>query len=158
MVFCGDEVVKSTHGCVPRICAAFDPVHGHADNGPADNSQVEGGVAVAHAAAVFSSDDVQPLVKAVFNAPILSIGDKHLFGVHLGRRARSQEELDFSLFGRFARKLDAAGQLGALFGEGKLDALGTELKDGQRAILGALAVDLGALCGGSGILRGKKSA
>lgn len=54
-----------------------DPVGGNARSGSADDSQVESSVAVAEAAAVFSGDDIEPLVQAIFDAPVIAIDGPH---------------------------------------------------------------------------------
>jgi hypothetical protein len=46
---------------------------GDAHDGSADDREVEGGVAVPDAAAIFSGDDIQPLMQAVFDAPIVPV-------------------------------------------------------------------------------------
>jgi len=67
-------------------------------------------------------------MQAVFDAPVIAIAAEHLFGVHLRRRARSHQVLDFGFFGWFARALNEARESGGLFGEGETDASGADLK------------------------------
>src|ERR1035438_6287198 len=53
--------------------------------------QIECGVAIADPAAIFSGDDLQAQGQAGFDAPILTIGLKHLLGTHLGCRTGAEE-------------------------------------------------------------------
>ena len=109
-------------------------------------------------AAVFSGDDVQPLVEAIFNAPVLAIRTEHLLGIHLRRRTRRDEVLYFGFFGRFTGKVDAAGEVSGLLGEGKADASCADLEGRQGTLFGAAAVDFNGLSARRFVLRGKKRA
>lgn len=119
-----------------------DPVHSHADHRATDDRQIERRIPVAHAAAVFTGDDVQALVQSVFDAPVVAIGSEHLLGVHLPGRARGEQKLYFGLFDRLARKVNPAGEPGGLLGKGKVDAGGADLKGAQTTFFGPPAVDL----------------
>ena len=158
MIFCGHGIEKATHGRKTWVFAAPDPMYGHADDRPADDGQVERRVAVTHPAAVFSGNDVQSLMQPVFDAPILAIGLDHLLGVHLGRRTRGDEKLNFGFFGRLAWNLNPAREPGRLFRKGKVDATGTDSKGFKAPLFGTPAIDLRALGRGSCVLRGKKRA
>ena len=87
-----------------------NPAHRHAHYCAPDDCQVQCRFGILHAAAVFSGDDVQPLVEAIFNAPVLTIRTEHLLGIHLRRRTRRDEVLYFGFFGRFTGNIDAAGE------------------------------------------------
>ncbi|MCU0784928.1 MAG: hypothetical protein MUF81_12975, partial [Verrucomicrobia bacterium] len=158
VVFLGHEVVEAAHGCQTWIFAAADPMHGHADYRPADGGQVERRVAVAHTAAVFSGNDVQALVQAVFNSPILAIGLEHLLGIHLGRWSRGNEKLNCGFFGWLARDFNAAGELGGLCGKGKVGPAGADFKSAEAAFFGPPAVDLRGGGAGGCVPRGKMRA
>jgi hypothetical protein len=135
-----------------------DPAHGDTDDRAANDGQVKRGGAVLDAAAVFSSNNVQSLVEAVFDAPIVAIRAEHLLGVHLRHRTRSNQELCLGYFGWFAGELNRAGELGGLLGEGKLDAGGADLKSPQATFLGPATIDFRSLGAGSCVLRGKRRA
>ena len=55
----GHEVVEAAQGGLAAFAAVLDPMNGDADDGPANDGQVEGRSAVADAAAVFAGNDVQ---------------------------------------------------------------------------------------------------
>ena len=136
----------------------MNPVDGQAHDGSSDHSQIQSGMAVADAAAVFTGNDVQPLVQTIFDAPVVTIRTEHLLGVHLRHWARGQEKLYFGIFDWFAGNLDAARELSGLFGEGKVDAAGADFKGREAALFDAASVDLRALGAGQCLLRGKKRA
>jgi hypothetical protein len=98
------------------------------------------------------------LMQPVFDAPILAIGLDHLLGVHLGRRTRGDEKLNFGFFGWLAWNLNPAREPGRLFSKGKVDATGTDLKGFKATLFETPAVDLRVLGRGRCVLRGKKRA
>ena len=157
MVRGGHEIVEAAHGGPALVFAMADPAHGHTHDGPSDHRQIERRV-TSHPAAIFSGNDVQPLVQAVFNAPVFAIGIEHLLGVHLRRRTGGHQEFYFRVLGWLAWDLNGPRELGGWFGEGETDAGGADRKSGQATLFGAAAVDLSALRGGSFVLRGKKRA
>ena len=133
-------------------------MNGDADDGPADDRQIQGRIPMAHPTAVFSSNDVEPLVQAIFNAPVVAIRTEHLLGVHLRRRARGEQKLYFGFLGRLARNVDTAGESSRLFCKGKVDAAGADLKGAQATFFGTPSVDLRGLGAGRCVLRGKRRA
>lgn len=92
---CADSVLAGA----AIVFAVTDPADGGTDNRAADDREIGRGLGVAHAAAVFSGDDVQALVQAVFDAPVFAVGLQHLLGGKDRRRTGSEE----CYAGRFLR-------------------------------------------------------
>jgi hypothetical protein len=153
----GHGVVKAAHGGLAFVFAMTDPVHGHADDGASDHSEIERRV-TAHTAAVFSGNAIQPLMQAALNAPIIAIRGEHLFSIHARWRTGGQQELYFRFFGRLARKLNGADELTGLFREGKANAARVHFEGRQRTFFRPPAIDFRGLGFGRLVLRGKKRA
>jgi len=132
-----------------------NPMDGQADHGPPDDRQVQHGVDVADPAPVFAGDDIESEVKAGFNAPVSSVGLKHLLGIHLGGRAGTEQIFRFDFPGWFAVMVEATGQPGGLLGKREIDAGGAGGKGDQTAGFGATAVALTGLDDGRLVPRGK---
>ena len=112
----------------------------HAHQRAANDRQVECGGAIAHPAAVFSGDDVQAQVQAGFDAPILTIGLKHLLGTHLGDRTGAEEVFGFDSLSWMAPTINAAGESGGLLHKREVGRRGRGVERNQAARLRAAAV------------------
>jgi hypothetical protein len=84
-------------------------------------------------------------MQAGFNAPVLAILPKHLFGGHLGERAGGDQVFGFDVLGWFSSAIRATSQPGGLLGKGKVDARGRRIKGDQAARFRASAVQFTGL-------------
>ena len=100
---------------------------------------------MADSAAIFSGDDVQAQVQARFDAPILTIGLKHLLGTHLGCRTGAEEIFGFDSLSRMAPTINAAGKSGGLFHKREVSRRGRGVERNQAARLRAAAVEFTGL-------------
>ena len=151
-------VEEAAQGGLAGVGTFFDPADRDADHRPADHRQVEGGGAVANAAAVFSGGHIQAQVQARFNAPIAAVGSQHFPGTEGGAGARTEQILGFDLCGGVFLTVKAAGQAGRLLHEGESHGLGRGVEGDEAARLGAAAIALAELNRVGFNLRGKKRA
>ena len=100
---------------------------------------------MADPAAIFSGDDVQAQVQGGFDAPILTIGLKHLLGTHLGCRTRAQKVFGFDSLRRMSPTVDAASESGGLFHKGEVGRRGRGVERNQAARFGPTAVEFTGL-------------
>lgn len=91
-------------------------------------------------AAILSGNDIEPEMKARFDAPIPSVGPKHLLGIHLCSGAGGDEVFGFDFFGWFAWAVNATGQPGRLLRKREIGSGGAGVKSNEAARLGATAV------------------
>src|SRR5262249_53874796 len=113
---------------------------------------------VSHAAAILPSNDVQALMQAVFDTPVVAIGGEHLLRVHLRPWPGSHQIFYFGVFGWLTRDLNGTSELSGLFGKRGTDASGTDGKGPQAAVFGSTAIDFRGLSGGRLVQRGKMRA
>ena len=134
------------------------PMHGHADRRPAQHRQVQRRGAMAHPAAVFAGTDVQPQVQATFNAPVVAVSLQERQRRQRPGRTRGQEVFGVDLAGRAFVAVNAAGQPGGLFDEGKARRLGRGVKGDQTAGFRTAAVAFAGLDDRRQVPRGKRRA
>jgi hypothetical protein len=101
---------------------------------------------MADPAAIFSGDDVQTQMQAGFDAPVMTIGRKHLLGTHLGCRTGAQEIFGFDALSWIAPTIEAASESGGLFHKGEVGRRGRGVERNQAAGFGAAAVEFTGLC------------
>ena len=100
---------------------------------------------MADPAAIFAGDDIQAQVQARFDAPVLTIGLKHLLGTHLGCRTGAQEVFGFDSLSWMAPAIDAASESGGLLHKGEVNRRSRGVERNQAARFGAAAVELTGL-------------
>lgn len=127
------------------IAAPFYPRNRYAHHRAANDRQIECGVAIADPAAIFSGDDLQAQGQAGFDAPILTIGLKHLLGTHLGCRTGAEEVFGFDALSRMAPAIAAAGESGGLRHKGEVGRRGGGAERNQAARFRAVAVEFTGL-------------
>jgi len=142
----GHKIEKAAHGGATPLTAFSDPVDGHADPRAAHHGQIEGGDAMAHAAAVFAGDHIQAQVEARFDAPMAAVGFQHLPGAERGGRARAEQIFGFDLFGGILVAVNTTGQPGGLLHKGEDDGGGGGVPGPEAAGLGATAVASKSKC------------
>ena len=100
---------------------------------------------MADPAAIFPGDDVQAQVQARFDAPVMTIGLKHLLGTHLGGRTGAEEVFGLDALSWMAPAIDAASESGGLFHKGEVDRRGCGVERNQAARFRAAAVEFTGL-------------
>ena len=79
------------------------------------------------------------------DAPILTIGLKHLLGTHLGCRTGAEEVFGFDALSRMAPAIAAAGESGGLRHKGEVGRRGGGAERNQAARFRAVAVEFTGL-------------
>ena len=157
-LFSRHVVEEAAQGGLAGVGTFFDPADRRADHRPADHRQVEGGGAVANAAAVFSGRHIQAQVQACFNAPIAAVSSQHFPSAEGGTGTRTEQILGLDLRGGVFLTVEAAGQTGGLLHEGESHGLGRGVEGDEATRLGAAAIALADLNRVGFSLRGKKRA
>lgn len=157
-LFSRHVVEEAAQGGLAGVGTFFDPADRDANHRPADHRQVEGGGAVANAAAVFAGRHIQAQVQARFNAPIAAVGSQHFLGAEGGAGTRTEQVLGLDLRGGVFLTVAAAGQTGGLLHERESHGLGRRVEGDEAARLGAAAIALADLNRVGFNLRGKKRA
>jgi hypothetical protein len=155
----GSHAIKeAAQGGFARVATFSDPGDGDADHRSTDHGQIQGRGGVAHAAAVFAGNDIQAQMQARFDAPVTAVGWEHFGGAQGRAGFRGEQVLGFDALHGLLLRVEAAGQPGGLFDEGKGDGRGGGVKGDQATGLSAAPIPFAGLNGGRLELRGKRRA
>ena len=157
-LFGGHKIEKATHRGLAWVAALFNPVDSDTDHRSTHHRQVEGGSAVADAAAIFSSDHIEAQVQARFDAPIAAVRLQHLLSGERRTWAGAKEIFGFDVIGGTFLTVHTTGQPGRLLHKREISGFGGGRERNQAARFGAIAVEFAELRNGGFGVRGKKRA
>jgi len=156
LVFQAHFFMKIGQGGFGPLGVLIAPVHEQAHTDAAEHSQDPRGIAMAHAAAILSGADIQPLVQSGFDAPVSALRRQPLRGAQAFRGAAGQQILEVGLVAQALPENDRA-----LRGGGKAGLLGADGRGAEGADFSPAPVFLRPglrPVGRQGLGRGKKTA
>ena len=106
----------------------FDPDDSEGIGRTTEEAEIEGGCACAYAALVFVGGNIEPMVQAAFDAPVVTVGLEHPLRRQFRHGTAADEELDFDLILGLVSAVNEAGESGGLLGKGKADLLGRHIE------------------------------
>jgi len=115
------------------VALMFDPDDSEGIGRATEEAEIEGGCACAYTALVFVGGDIEPMVQAALDAPVVTVGLEHPRRREFRHGATADEELDFDLVFGLVSAVNEAGESAGLLGKGKADLLGGHIETLDRS-------------------------
>jgi len=115
------------------VALMFDPNDSEGIGRTTEEAEIESGGACAHAALVFVGGDIEPMVQAALDAPVVTVGLEHPLRRQFCNGTAANEELDFDLVFGLVFAVNETGESAGLLGKRKADLLGGHIETLDRS-------------------------